>query len=146
MRRRSLTPSGPNSGYRIRSALAVSSTMTTAAETGQGMFAASIMASVAYVALPVPRLVAVEVVELLLTAPWQRSVVAVTRVKAVVDVAVKAVMTMKPGACANKYATVKPIGPIVAVRGTVIRFIVEVPVGAYRRHTDADGNLSWGCG
>jgi hypothetical protein len=115
--------------------------MTTAAETGQGVFAASIMASVAYVALPVPRLVAVEVVELLLTAPWQRSVVAVTRVKAVVDVAVKAGTSVEPGTSSDEQPAGKPIGPIVAVGRAVIGYVVEVAVGARWRHSNADGNL-----
>jgi hypothetical protein len=113
----------------------------TAAESGQGAFVTRIMAGITYMALPIPRLIAVEVVELLLPAPRKRSVVAVTWVKAVVDMAVKAVMAVKPGACPNKYATVKPIGSIVAIGRTVIRSIVKVPVRAYRRHSDADSDL-----
>jgi hypothetical protein len=101
------------------------------------------MTGVAYVALPISRLVAVKMVELLFAAPRKRSVVTLTGVKAVVDVAIKAVGSVKPGASAKKHATNKPVGPIVAVRGTVIRSIVEVPVGAHRRHSDVDGNLGW---
>jgi hypothetical protein len=64
-------------------------------------------------------------------------------IKAVVDVAVKAVRAVKPGASSKKHPANKPIGPIVAVRSTVVWFIVEIPVRAYGSHADvyADGNL-----
>jgi hypothetical protein len=117
-------------------------TVTAAAPTsGQGVFAAAIMARVAYVTSSIPRLVGVEVVELLLPAPWQRSNVTVMGIIAVVDVAVEAVRAVKPGASANKYATGKPIGAVVAVGSAVIRGIVEVPIGAHRRDANVDGDL-----
>jgi hypothetical protein len=101
------------------------------------------MASVANVASAIPRLVSLEVVEALRPALWQRSNVSVMRIKAVVNMAVKAVTAVKPGASSNKYPANKPIGPIVSVRSAVIRGIVEVPVRAYGSHSDiyADGNL-----
>jgi hypothetical protein len=107
------------------------------------VFAAAIMARVAYVTLPIPRLVCVEVVELLLPASRQRSGVTVMRIVAVVDVAVEAVRAVKPRASANKYAAGKPIGAVVTVRSAVIRSIVEVPIGAHRRHSNVDGDLGW---
>jgi hypothetical protein len=115
---------------------------------GEGMFAAPIMGRVACVALPVPRLVCLEVVELLGPALRDRSSVSVMRIISVVDVAIKAVMTVEPGTSSNEYPASEPIRPIVAVGRTVIWGIVEVPVGAHRRHSNVNGNLSRrdGCG
>jgi hypothetical protein len=70
----------------------------------KGVFTGCIMASVAYVTLPIPRLVSVEVVEPLLPALRQRSSVTVLRIIAVVDVAVKAVMAVKPGASRREHS------------------------------------------
>jgi hypothetical protein len=101
------------------------------------------MASIAYVASPIPRLVSSEVVEALRPALRQRSSVTVMRIEAVVNVAVKAAMAVKPGASPNKHPAHKPIGPVVAVRSTVIWGIVEVAVRTHGSHSDvyADGNL-----
>jgi hypothetical protein len=117
--------------------------MVKAMSTGEGVFPSTIVASIAYVALPIPRLVGVEVVEALLSTARQRTAVAVPRVKAVVDVAKEAVGAVKPGTGSNKHPTHKPVGPIVAVGGTIIGSIVEVPIGAHRRQSniDTDGNL-----
>jgi hypothetical protein len=108
---------------------------------GQGVFTARVMAGVSYVASAIPCLVPVEMVELVLAATRQRPIVTVVRIKAVVDVAVKTVWAVKPGASAKKHPAHKPVGPIVAVGGAVIGSVVEVPVWAHRRHANADGNL-----
>jgi hypothetical protein len=115
------------------------------AKSGKRVFPPRFVASVAYIASPIPRLVTLEVVEALRPALRQRSGVTVMRIKAVVNMAVKAVTAMKPGTSSNKYAANKPVGPIVTVRSTVIRSIVEVPVRTHGCHSDvyADGNLSW---
>jgi hypothetical protein len=107
------------------------------------MFSGAIMGSGAYVASPIPRLVRVEVVEALRSALRHRPSVTVMRIKTVVDVAVKAVRTMKPRASSQKHSANKPIGPIVAVRSTVIWGIVEISVRAHGSRPDiyADGNL-----
>jgi hypothetical protein len=101
------------------------------------------MPGVAYVALPIARLVAVKVVELRLPATWQGPTVTVMRVKAVVNVAIKAVRAMKPGASSKEHAADKPIGPIVAIGRTVIRLIVEVAIRAHGSRSDFDSNLRW---
>ena len=110
---------------------------------GEGVFSLPFVGSVAYVASPIPRLVCLKVVEALRPALRQRSSVTVMRIKAVVDMAVKAVMAVKPGTSSKKHPTNKPIGPIVAIRGTVIWGVVEVPVRTYWSRSDvyADGNL-----
>ena len=116
---------------------------------GEGVFSSPFMASIAYVASPVPRLVSLEVVEALRTAPRQRSSVTVMRIIAVVDMAEKAVRAVKPGASSQKHSANKPIGPIVAVCSAVIWGIVVVPVRTHGSHSDVytDGNLGWrhGC-
>jgi hypothetical protein len=103
------------------------------------------MAGIAYVASPIPRLVSLEVVETLRPALRQRSNVTVMRIEAVVDMAVEAVWAVKPGTSSKKHPANKPIGPIVAIRSTVIRCIVEVSIRAHGSHSDvyADGNLAF---
>jgi hypothetical protein len=120
---------------------------TAAVISGQGMFAGAVMGSSAYVALRIMRLVSLEVVELLASARRQRSMIPVMRIIAIVDVAIKAVRAVEPGAGSEEHAAHKPIRPIVAVGRTVIRSIVEVAVGADWRHSNTDGNLGWrqGC-
>jgi hypothetical protein len=117
--------------------------MRTTPISGEGVFSLPFMGSVAYVASPIPRLVCLEVVEALRPAIWQRSSVTVMRIKAVVDMAEKAVRAMEPGTSSKKHPTNKPIGPVVAIRGTVIGGVVEVPVRAYGSRSDvyADGDL-----
>jgi hypothetical protein len=119
--------------------------MRTAPISGEGVFSFPFMDSFAYVASPIPRLVCLEVVEALRPALRHRSNVTVVRIKAVVDMAEKAVRAMKPGTSSKKHPAHKPIGPIVAVRSTVIWGIVEVPVRAHGSRSDvyADGNLGW---
>ncbi len=109
----------------------------------ESAFSFPFMASITYVASPITCLVSLEVVEALRPALRQRSSVTVMRIKAVVDMAVKAVRAVKPGASSKKHAANKPIGPIVAVRSTVVWDIVEVPVRAHGSRSDvyADGNL-----
>jgi len=125
------------------------SSMTTTPIAGERVFSPSVMASFAYVASPISRLISMEVVEALGPALRQRSSVTVMRIKPVVDMPVKAVRAMKPRTCSKKDPAYKPIGPVVAVRSTVIRFVVEVSVRAQGSRSDvyADGNLGWrhGC-
>jgi hypothetical protein len=113
--------------------------------TRERVFPARFMAGLAHVAPPIPGLVSLEVIEALRPALRQRSNVTVMRIKAVIDMAVKAVRAVKPRAGSNKHTANKPIGPVIAVRSTVIRGIVEVPVRAHGSRSDvyADGNLGW---
>jgi hypothetical protein len=124
-------------------ALSAPPAMPTTSISGESVFSAAFMGSGAYVASPIPRLVGLEVVEALRSALRHRSSITVMRIEPVVDVAVKAVRTMKPRTSSKKHSTNKPIGPIVSVRSTVIRGVVEVSVRAHGRHPDiyADGNL-----
>ena len=119
--------------------------MRTTPISGESVFIPRFMASVAYIASAIARFVSLEVVEALRPALRHRSNVTVMRIKAVVDMAEKAVRAVKPGACSQKHSANKPIGPIVSVRSTVVRGIVEVSVRAPGSRSDvyADGNLGW---
>jgi hypothetical protein len=114
-----------------------------AVESGEGVFPAAIVATGSYVAFPIARLVSVEVVELLFAVARQRSVVAMVRVKAVVDMAVEAMRAVKPRTGTKKHPADKPVGAIVAIGRAVIWGIVEVPVRANGSHSNADGDLGW---
>ena len=122
---------------------AVPTAMSTAPIPGECVFSPRFMAGVAYVASPIPRFVSLEVVEAPRTALRQRSIVTVMRIKAVVDMTVEAVRSVKPGPSSNKQPANKPIGPIIAVWSAVIWGIVEVPVRTHGSHADvyAHGNL-----
>ena len=109
---------------------------TTTPISGKRVFTLPFMASVAYVASPIPCLVSVEVVEVLRPALQHRSSVIAMRIIAIVDMPEKAPRAVKPGASSKKHPGNKPIGPIVAVRSTVIRGIVEVPVRTHGNRSD----------
>jgi hypothetical protein len=123
----------------------MSSSVATAAISGQSVLRLAFMGSFAYVASPISRLVCLEVVEALRPALRYRSSVTVMGIIPVVDMPVEAVRAMKPRACSQKYPANEPIRPIVAVGSTVIWGIVEVSIRAHRRHSDVypNGNLSW---
>jgi hypothetical protein len=123
----------------------MSTSMATTPISGERVLTLRFMASVAYVASPISRLVSLEVVEALRPALRHRSSVTVMRIKAVIDMSVKAVTAMKPRAGSKKHSASKPIRPVVAVRSTVIGGIVEVSVRTHGSHSDvyANGNLSW---
>ena len=75
-----------------------------AAIAGKRTFMATVVGGVTDVALSVSRLIGMEVVEPLCSAFGHRSPVTIVGIVAVVDVAVKAARTMKPGAGADKYS------------------------------------------
>ncbi len=110
------------------------------------VFAAAFMAGMSHVALPVARLIRMEVIERLFPALGNRSVVTMMRVIAIVDVAIKAVTAMKPGTGSDEQTAIEPVWPIVAVGRATVRGVVEITVGTVRGHSDVDANLSWGRG
>lgn len=121
----------------------VPSAMGRAATTvpGQPVFPAAIVGRFAYMTAAVAGLIGVEVVERMLSSSGKRSMIAVTRVVPVVDVAIKSPPAMKPGASADEHVAIKPIGPIVSIGRAVVRSIVEVTVWTYGRGANLDGNL-----
>ena len=125
----------------VTAAVTATVSAATTMEAREGMFIASIMPRVADMALTVARFISLKVVKLLRTVRRQRAVVAVARIVAVVDVAIKTVRAMEPGAGSNEYATSKPVGAVVAVGRAVIRSIVKISVRANGCGSDVDGNL-----
>ena len=71
------------------------------------------------------------------------SMVSVTVIEVMVYMTVEVLRPMKPRSSAHKYATRKPFGTIVAIRGAVVRRYFVIPVGTYRRRSNAHRNLSW---
>ena len=106
-----------------------------------GMFAAPIMAGIAHMAIPVPRFVCVEIVVRLLPVCGIGSAVSVTRIVVVVDVTVKSVGTVKPGASADEYSPYEPIRAIVAIGCAVIWSEIVIAVRTHRCYADVDGYL-----
>jgi hypothetical protein len=102
------------------------------------------MAGIAHMAIPVPRFVGVEIVVRRLPVRGIRTMVSVTRVVAVVHVAIKSVGTVKPGASPDEYSPREPIRAIVAIGCAVVRSKVVVAIGTYRGYSDIDGYLR-GC-
>lgn len=122
--------------------------ITTATVAGEGVFSACVMAGISDMALPITRFVSVEVVESLLSAARQRTVVTLTGVIAVVHVAEEAAPAVEPGTSSNEDSAGEPVGPVVAVGRAFVGFVVEVPIGANGGHANFDGDLGrpGGCG
>jgi hypothetical protein len=114
--------------------------MASAGESG-GVFAAPVMAGVAYMAMPILRLVGMEMTKRLLASYRHWSVVAVVGVVAVVDMAIKSVRAVEPGASPDEQSTSKPVRPIVTIGCTIIGSIVEIAIGTNRWCPNADGHL-----
>ena len=110
-------------------------TMTSAAMaalSAGAVFTAPIMAGIPDVTLPVSRLVRMEVIERLFPARWNRSIVTITRIIAIVNVAVKALRAAKPWASSDEDSAIEPIRSIVAIRRTAVGGVVVVTVRAAR--------------
>jgi len=78
-------------------------------------FAAPVMSRSARVAMLIVRRVCTETVEWLLPAFWLRSMVAVVRIEALVDMAIKPTTPVVPGAGPDKYPSSEPIRTIVTI-------------------------------
>ena len=79
------------------------------------VFAAGFVASVAYMALTVPRFISLEVVEWPRAAFGHGSGVAMVWVVAVVDVAVEAVRAMEPRTGSDEESACEPVWAVVTV-------------------------------
>ena len=111
---------------------------------GKCVLAAAIVSGIAYMSLPITRLVGVEMIESLRPAFRQGSMVSVARIKAVVDVTIKAARTVEPRASSDKHSANPPVGPIVAVGCAVVGRVIEISVGANGRHSDVDADSDLG--
>ena len=113
--------------------MATGVTAATGACESSRVFVARIMTGVSYVTLAVPRLIPVEVIEGLLTALRHRSCITMMRIVPVIDVAVEAMLTVKPRSSSNEHPAGEPIGAVIPVGSTRVRVVVEVPVRTQRR-------------
>jgi hypothetical protein len=127
-----------------KSSLVVAAVASAAVVAGERVFTAGFMAGVADVAVAIARLIAAEVVELLIAACGVRSVIAVTRIETVIDVAVEVRGAVEPGTGSDEDAVVEPVGPVIAVRRAFIRRIVKIPVRAGWGYSDADADRDLG--
>jgi hypothetical protein len=105
-------------------------------------FMAAAYVTGAYVTGAITHLVSVEVIERLVSTSRKRTTVAVLWIEMVINIAVEVVRTAEPGAGSDEDASAEPLWPVVSVWSAVIRGIVEVTIGANRRCSDIDGNLS----
>jgi hypothetical protein len=96
------------------------------------------------VAASITHFVSVEVIEGPLSTLRMWTNVTVMWIETVIDVAVKVVATMEPGAGSDEHAAVKPLGPIVAVWSAVVRRVVVVAIRTSGFWSDIDRDLS-GC-
>jgi hypothetical protein len=105
------------------------------------VFVAPVMSRITRVAMLIVRRIGMEAVERVFPAFGERSMVAVVRIVALVDMAIKPMMSVEPGAGPNEYPSSEPIRTIVAVGCTVIRSIRKVAVGAHWSHPNVDRHL-----
>jgi hypothetical protein len=121
-------------------AVIAATTMVTALMSG-AVFATGSMACVARVALPITRLIRVEVIERLLPTARHWPGVSMARIVAVVDMSIKSAIAVEPRSSSYERSSSEPIRPIVAIGRTAIGSIVVVSIWAYRWRSDLDGNL-----
>ena len=95
--------------------MTTATTGMSSARESRGVFAAPVMAGTACMAMPVLRLVSVKMVERLLALYRKWSVVAVARIVSVVDMAIKSVRAVEPGASPDEQPTGKPVRPVVTI-------------------------------
>ena len=94
--------------------------------------------SAAYVAVTIPHLVSVEVIEGLISALRMWTDIAAMWIKAVINVAVEVVGAVEPRAGSDEYTVLEPFGTIVRIWGAIVRCEVVVAVRANRLRSDID--------
>jgi hypothetical protein len=98
------------------------------------------VASTTSVSAPITHFVSVEVIKRPLSTLRMWPAVAVMWIETVINVAMKVVRPVKPGASSEEHAAIEPLRPIVSVGGAVVRCYVVIAVGASRLHSDIDGD------
>jgi len=96
------------------------------------------------VAASITHLVSVEVIEGLVSAFRVWASIAVMGIEAVINVTVEVMSSVEPRAGSDEHTAGEPLGPIVSVRGAIVRGDVVVAVRATRLWSDTDGDLC-GC-
>lgn len=74
------------------------------------------------------------------TASWQSPVVAFAIIEMMIDVSIKAIRPVKPGPRTDEHTASKPLGPIITVRGAVVRryFVISVRTNRWLADTNRD--------
>jgi hypothetical protein len=121
--------------------MTAAATRVPSAGKSRSVFAATIMPGIAYDAMRIMRLVGMEVVERRLPVRRIWAMIAMTRIVAIVDMAIKSARAVKPGSSSDEYPAHEPIGPIVAIGCTVVGSEIEVAIRADWGHPDVDGYL-----
>ena len=94
------------------------------------------------VAATVTHFVSAEVIERLVSTFGMRTGIAMVRIEAVINMAVKFAWTVEPWAGSDENAAVEPLRSVVSVWRAVVRCDVIVTVRARRLWSDIDGDLS----
>jgi hypothetical protein len=106
-------------------------------------FSTAVMAGVANVASAIARFIRVEVRECVLATCGNRPVISIVRIPAIIYVAIKAARTMEPRSGADEQTVYEPVWPVIAIRGAIVRRVIEVPIRANWRRAEiyADADL-----
>src|SRR5580692_4496696 len=89
-----------------------------------------------YVAAAVTGLIPSEMINRLRTTHGQSASVSMMQIEAVIHVAMKTRRTVEPRSCTDKDAVNKPIRPVVPIRSTAIRGVIEISIWTDGRRTD----------
>ncbi len=89
-----------------------------------------------HVAATVAGLIRLEMIECLRTTRGYRAPISMMRIKAVIHVAMKTRRAVEPRSYTDKYAINKPIRPIVPIRSTAIRRVIEISIWTDGRRPD----------
>jgi hypothetical protein len=110
---------------------------TTTAEPRQRAFLATSVAWCCdHMAFAVTGFIPLEMIECLRTTSGQRTLVSMMRIEAVVHVAMETRRSVEPRSHTDKYAVSKPIRPIVPIRSTAIRRVIEISIWTDGRRPD----------
>jgi hypothetical protein len=77
----------------------------------------------------------------MLSPPRHRSVIAMTVIEVMIDMAIEMIGAMEPRSSSNEHTARKPFRTVISVRRAVVRRNFVVAVRAYRRRTDLNCNL-----
>jgi hypothetical protein len=89
-----------------------------------------------HVAAAVTRLIRLEMIECLRPSSGQGAFVSAMRIEAVIHVAMETRRAVKPRACTDKDAANKPVRPVVPIRSTIIRRVIEISIWTDGRRPD----------
>src|SRR5580693_4370065 len=89
-----------------------------------------------YVAAAVTGLIPLEMIECLRTTCGHRASVSMVRIEAVIHVAMKTRRAMEPRSDTDEDAVNKPIRPVVPIRSTAIRRVIEISIWTDGRRAD----------